>query len=61
MDLLGNPLGTRPIQTGWEISIKPYPNWRFGYIANTDHQFGNGSFLTQTRTWIDGPAMLLSL
>jgi len=36
MDQLYNPLRTRPIQTGREISIEPYTNGRFGYIDDLD-------------------------
>jgi len=43
MDLLDNPLTTRPIQTGWEITMEPYPSWQFGFIEDPDRQFGNGS------------------
>jgi len=34
MDPLEDPLKTRPIQTGREISIEPYPNRQSGF---TDH------------------------
>jgi len=61
MDPLGDPLITRPIRTGWEFAIEPYPNWRFGFIDNPDRQFGNGSGWTRTRTRTDGPEPLLTL
>ena len=61
MDPLCDPLTTRPIQTGWEICIEPYPNRRFGCVDNPDRQFGNGSVLTRTRTRSDGPEPLLTL
>jgi len=61
IDPLGDPLTTCPIQTGWEICIEPYPNWEFGWVANPDHQFGNGSVLTRTRTRSDGLEPLLTL
>jgi len=61
MDPLDNPLSTRPIQTGREYSIEPYPNARFGFIDNPDRQFGAGSVLTRTRTRSDGPEPLLTL
>jgi len=57
MDLLT----THPIQTGWEISIEPYPCGRFGSIDNPDRQFGNSSVPTQTKTRSDGPEPLLQL
>ena len=46
---LGDPLTTRPIQMGWEISIEPCPIWLFWYIDNPAGQFVNG--LVPTRTW----------
>ena len=61
MDPLCDPLTTRPIQTGWEIRIEPYPNRRFGCVDNPDRQFGNSSVLTWTRTRSDGPELLLTL
>jgi hypothetical protein len=61
MDPLGGLLTTRPIQTGWEISIEPYPNWQFGCVDNPDNQFGNSSVLARTRTRSDGPEPLLTL
>ena len=61
MDPLGDPLITRPIRTGWEFAIEPYPNWRFGFIDDPDRQFGNGSGWTRTRTRTDGPEPLLTL
>ena len=61
MDPLCDPLTTRPIPTGWEICIEPYPNRRFGCVDNPDRQFGNSSVLTRTRTRSDGPEPLLTL
>jgi len=55
MDPLCDPLTTRPIQTGWEICIEPYPNWRCGCVDNPDRQFGTGSVVTRTQTRSDGP------
>jgi len=55
MVLLGDPLTTRPIQTGWGFTIEPYPSWLFRFIDNPDHQFGNSSVWTRTRTRIDSP------
>jgi len=37
MDLLGNLLTTRPIQSGWEFTIEPYPSWLSSFIDNQDH------------------------
>jgi len=48
-------LRTRPIQTGREMSIEPYPNRQFRFIDNLDRQFGDGSVPTRTRTRSDGP------
>jgi len=61
MDPLDNPLTTRPIQTGWELSIELYPNWQFRCIDDLDLIFGNGSVLTRTRTWSGGLELLLTL
>jgi hypothetical protein len=61
MDLLGNPLTTRPIQTDWEFTFQSYHGWQFGFIDNPDRQFGNGSVWTRTRTWSDSPEPLLIL
>jgi len=61
MDPLGDPLTTRPIQTGWEYTFELYSSWRFGFIDNPDRQFGNGSVWTHTRTRSDGPEPLLTL
>jgi len=49
MGLLGDPLTTRPIQTGWEFTFEPYPSWQFRCIDNPDLQFGNSSVWAQTR------------
>jgi hypothetical protein len=61
MDPLGYPLTTRPIQTGWEFTMEPYPNGQFGFIDNQDRQFGNGSVWTRTWTRSDGPELLITL
>jgi len=61
MDPLGEPLATRPFQTGWEFSMEPYPGGQFGFIDDPDCQFGNGSVWTRTRTRSDGPEPLLTL
>jgi len=55
------PADNPPNSDGWEICIEPDLNWRFGCIDNPDHQFGNCSVLSQTRTWSDGPELLLTL
>jgi hypothetical protein len=55
MDPPYNPLGTRPIQTGREMSMKPYPNRQFGCIDAPDRQSDSGSVPTGTRTLSDGP------
>jgi len=60
MDPLGNPLTTRPIQTGWEFTMEPYPSGQFGFIDDQDRQFGNGSVSTRTLTRSDGPEPLLT-
>jgi hypothetical protein len=60
MDPLYNPLGTHPIQTGREMSMKPYPNRLFGFIDDPDRQSGSGSGSTGTRTRSDGPDPLLT-
>ena len=61
MDPLCDPLTTRPIQTGWEFTMEPYPSGQFGFINDPDRQFGNGSVWTRTRTRSDGPEPLLTL
>ena len=67
MDPLYNPLRTRPIQMGREMSIEPYPNRQFGFIDNPDRQSGTSSVWTWIRTWTrtqtrsDGPEPLLIL
>jgi len=61
MDPLDNPLSTRPIETGREFSIEPYPNGRFRFIDNPDRQYGASSVLARTRTRSDGPELLLTL
>ena len=61
MDPLCDPLTTRPIQTGWEFTMEPYPSGQFGFIDDPDRQFGNGSVWTWTRTRSDGPEPLLTL
>jgi len=58
---LYNLLGTRPIQTGRERSMEPYPNQHFGFIDDPDRQSGSGSVPTRTRTRTDSPDPLLTL
>ena len=61
MDLLDNPLSTRPSQTGRECCIEPYPNGLFRLVDNPDRQFGTGSVPTRTQTRSDGPETLLTV
>jgi len=61
MNVLYNPLKTRPIQTGREMSMEPYPNRQFGFIDDPDRQSGSGQVPTRTRTRSDGPDPLLTL
>ena len=61
MDPLGDPLTTRPIQTGWEFTMEPYPSVQFGIIDDQDRQFRSGSVWTRTLTRSDGPELLLTL
>jgi len=61
MDPLGDPLTTRPIQTGWEFTMAPYPSGQFGFIDHPDRRSGNGSVGTRNRTRGDGPEPLLTL
>jgi len=61
MDPLYNPLGTRPIQTGREMSMEPYPNRPFRFIDDPDCKSGSGSVPTCTRTRSDGPDPVLTL
>jgi len=53
MDLPGKFRTIRPIQTGWELSIEPYPSWRFGCIVIQDHHFTNCPDWTRTRARSD--------
>jgi hypothetical protein len=55
MDLLYNPLRTRPIQTGMEMTMERDPNRQFRFIDDPDHQSGSGSVPTGTPTRSDGP------
>jgi len=41
--------------------MEPYPSRQFGFSDDPDHQFGNGSVWTRTRTRCDGPEPLLTL
>jgi len=59
MDPLGDPLTTRPIETGWEFTIELYPSWLFRFIDNPDSHFGKGSLSTRTQTRSDSPEPLL--
>jgi len=61
MDLLGDPLTTRPIQMGWEFTMEPHPSGHFGFIDDPDRQLGNVSDWIQTRTWSDDPEPLPTL
>jgi len=61
MDLLGDPLIIRPIQTGWKFTIEPYRSCRIGFIDNPDHHFGNGSVWTGTWNESHGTELLLTL
>ena len=61
LDPLYNPPRTRPIQTGREMLMEPYPNQQVGSIDNLDGQSGTGSVLTRTRTRSDSPEPLLTL
>jgi hypothetical protein len=61
MDPQEDPLKTRPIQKGKEMSIEPYPNQQFGLNDDPDHAFGDRSLPTRTRTRSDGPEPFLIL
>jgi len=61
MDLLGDPLTTRPFQTGWELTMELYPSGQCGFIDDPDCRFGNGSVWTRTWTRSDAPEPLLTL
>jgi len=55
MDLLYNPLTSRPNQTGCKTSSQPYPNRLFGFIDYWDCQYGNISIATRTQTTSNSP------
>jgi len=61
MDPLDNPLGTRRVQTGREMSMEPYPKRQCWLIDEPDRQSGSGSVPSRTRTRSDGPDLLLTL
>jgi hypothetical protein len=61
MNPLYNPLRTRPILMGREMSMEPYPDLQFGFIDNPDRQSGCGSVRNCPRTRSDGPDPLLTL
>jgi hypothetical protein len=61
MDPLCDPLTTHPIQTGWEFTMELYPSGQFGFIDDSEGQFGNGSVWTRTQTRSDGPEPLQTL
>jgi len=61
MDPLYNPLRTRPIQTGREMSIELYLNRQFWSIDDLDRQSGSGLVWTQTHIRSDDPEPLLTL
>ena len=61
MDLLGDQLTTRPIQTGWKFSMEAYPSGRCRFIDDPDRHFGNSSVWTRTQTRSDGPEPVLTL
>jgi len=62
-DPLDNPLTTRSIWIGWELSIKQYLKSHFGLIDNLDRVFGDGSVLTLTwtRSGSTEPLLLLHM
>jgi len=55
MDPLGDLLTTRPIQTGWEFTMEPYPSGRFGLDLDPDPKLlpGPGANTRQSimRNW----------
>jgi len=61
MDPLDKPLTTHPIQMGWELPVKPYPNWQYGYIGNPDCVFGDSSVVIPTHAQCGGLESLLSV
>jgi len=56
---LVNLLTTCQVQMGWETALEPYPNCRFRYFEDLDHQFHNRSVPTQTQAGSDSPELLL--
>jgi hypothetical protein len=61
MDQLGDQLTTRPIETGWELTIEWYKSWRFGLLDIPNSQFGNIVVLSWTWTQSACPKLLLTL
>jgi hypothetical protein len=55
MDSLGDPLRTRPIQTGREYTMALYLSGQFAFIDNQDHQIDNGLVWTRTETQVMVP------
>jgi len=55
MDQLGDPLTTHLIQTGWELTLEPYPSQQFWFTDDPDRHLGNSSVWTRTQTQSDGP------
>jgi len=51
IDPLDNLVTICPIQMGWEISHKMYPNWGYGCIDQLEMQLINCVDPTQNRWW----------
>jgi len=60
-DTLDNSLTPSPILKGWEMSVKSYLNWQFGWIDEPDSSFGDRSVRTQIWTPCASPEPLLTL
>jgi hypothetical protein len=61
MDPHYNPLKTRPIQIGSEMSMEQYPNRQLWFIYEPDRQSASSYVWTCTRTRSDDPDPLLTL
>jgi len=60
-DPLDNPLITRPIWIGFELSFEPYLNWQCVFIDKAHRVYGDGLVRGRTQTRSSGVEPLLTL